>query len=229
MKGRIHFWQVMWLEGDRNLAIITKTRFRFAESLAPLAKGSLRSPFASGGLSRRRRSCFALDFPRVSGAHIWINCLESSLWQRLGLRRNFVCSGVIWAKIDQSRRSKALLFGFLFLFVCFFCCLFVCLFFKTCRYLIHLKVFWSSGRPLLCFPRFWPFENVARICRVYVAYSQTKRVHTRNLAPNAKGKCAFVLIALNDRITSYIGGKLVARTKFHNVLWKTKGLARTVT
>ena len=32
MKRRIQFWQVTWLEGDRNLAIITKTRFRFAES-----------------------------------------------------------------------------------------------------------------------------------------------------------------------------------------------------
>ena len=59
--------------------------FRFAESLAPPAKGSLRSPFASGGLSRLRRSCsrFALDFSRASGARIWVNCLESSLWQRL--------------------------------------------------------------------------------------------------------------------------------------------------
>ena len=85
VKGRIQFWQVTWLEGDRNLAIITKTRFRFAESLAPPAKGSLRSPFASGGLSRlrRSRSRFALDFPRTSGARIWVNCLESSLWQRL--------------------------------------------------------------------------------------------------------------------------------------------------
>ena len=85
VKGRIQFWQVTWLEGDRNLAIITKTRFRFAESLAPPAKGSLRSPFASGGLSRlrRSRSRFALDFPRASGARIWVNCQESSLWQRL--------------------------------------------------------------------------------------------------------------------------------------------------
>ena len=85
VKGRIQFWQVTWLKGDRNLAIITKTRFRFAESLAPPAKGSLRSPFASGGLSRLRRSCsrFALDFSRASGARIWVNCLESSLWQRL--------------------------------------------------------------------------------------------------------------------------------------------------
>ena len=24
----------------------------------------------------------------------------------------------------------------------------------------EFKVFWSSGRPLLCFSRFWPFENV---------------------------------------------------------------------
>ena len=88
VKGRIQFWQVTWLEGDRNLAIITKTRFRFAESLAPPAKGSLRSPFASGGLSRLRRSCsrFALDFSRASGACIWVNCQESSLWQRLGCR-----------------------------------------------------------------------------------------------------------------------------------------------
>ena len=37
VKGRIQFWQVTWLEGDRNLAIITKTRFRFAESLVPPA------------------------------------------------------------------------------------------------------------------------------------------------------------------------------------------------
>ena len=90
VKGRIQFWQVTWREGDRNLAIITKTRFRFAESLAPPAKGSLRSPFASGGLSRlrRSRSRFALDFPRASGARIWVNCLESSLWQRLRLHEN---------------------------------------------------------------------------------------------------------------------------------------------
>ena len=90
VKGRIQFWQVTWLEGDRNLAIITKTRFRFAESLAPPGKGSLRSPFASGGLSRLRRSCsrFALDFTRASGARIWVNYLESSLWQRLPYQVN---------------------------------------------------------------------------------------------------------------------------------------------
>ena len=37
VKERIQFWQVTWLEGDRNLAILTKTLFRFAESLAPSA------------------------------------------------------------------------------------------------------------------------------------------------------------------------------------------------
>ena len=65
--------------------IVSWFRFRFAESLAPPAKGSLRSPFASCGLSRLRRSCsrFALDFSCASGARIWVNCLESSLWQRL--------------------------------------------------------------------------------------------------------------------------------------------------
>ena len=40
---------------------------------------------------------------------------------------------------------------------------------------ILIKVFWSSGRPLLCFSRFWLFENVARIRCVYVAYSRTKK------------------------------------------------------
>ena len=68
VQGCIQFWQVTWLEGDRNLAIITKTRFRFAEYLAPAAKGSLCSPFTSGGISHLRRSRFALDFPRASGA-----------------------------------------------------------------------------------------------------------------------------------------------------------------
>ena len=45
-----------------------------------------------------------------------------------------------------------------------------------------------------------------------------KSVHTRNLASNAKSKCVFVLIAPNDRITSYIAGQVGARTKFHRVL-----------
>ena len=56
-----------------------------------------------------------------------------------------------------------------------------------------------------------------------------KSVHTQNLASNAKSKCVFVLVAPNDRIISYTAGKLAARTKFHHVLWKTKGLARMVT
>ena len=38
-------------------------------------------------------------------------------------------------------------------------------------------------------------------------------VHTRNLASNAKGKCAFVLIAPNDRITSYIAGQVGGQDK----------------
>ena len=41
--------------------------------------------------------------------------------------------------------------------------------------IVYIKVFWSSGRPLLCFSRFWLFENVARIRCVYVAYSRTKK------------------------------------------------------
>ena len=73
-----------------------------------------------------------------------------------------------------------------------------------------IKVFWSSGRPLLCFSRFWPSENVARIRRVYFAYSRTKSVHTRNIATTSKQtqrvSAYFVLIAPNDRITSYIAG-----------------------
>ena len=69
--------------------IVSWFRFHFAESLAPPAKGSLRSPFASGGLSRLRRSRFALDFPRSSGARIWVNCLESSLWQRLASHKKY--------------------------------------------------------------------------------------------------------------------------------------------
>ena len=36
---------------------------------------------------------------------------------------------------------------------------------------------------------------------------------TRNLASNAKGKCAFVLIAPNDRITSYIAGQVGGQDK----------------
>ena len=68
---------------------------------------------------------------------------------------------------------------------------------------ISLKVFWSSGHPLLVFSRFWPSENVARIRRVYVAYSRTKSGHTRNIASNAKGKCVFLFWL---RITSHIAG-----------------------
>ena len=91
-----------------------------------------------------------------------------------------------------------------------------------------VKVFWSSGRPLLCFSRFWSFENVARVRRVYVAYSRTKSVHTRNLASNATGKCVFVLIAPNDRITSYSAGQVGGQDKISYCFneRKTKGLSK---
>ena len=79
------------------------------------------------------------------------------------------------------------------------------------------KVFWSSGRPLLCFSRFWPSENVARIRHVYVAYSQTKRVHTRNIASNAKGKCVFCFDCAKWSHYFIHRGALAARTKFHDV------------
>ena len=94
-----------------------------------------------------------------------------------------------------------------------------------------IKVFWSSGRPLLGFSRFWPSENVARIRRVYVAYSRTKSVHTRNIASNAKGKCVFLfwlrqMIALLHTSRG-IGGQGKISWCFNER--KTKGLARMVT
>ena len=95
-----------------------------------------------------------------------------------------------------------------------------------------IKVFWSSGRPLLCFSRFWPSENVARIRRVYFAYSRTKSVHTRNIASNAKGKCVFLfwlrqMIALLHTSRG-IGGQDKISWCFNER--KTKlGLARMVT
>ena len=95
-----------------------------------------------------------------------------------------------------------------------------------------VKVFWSSGRPLLCFSRFWPSENVARIRRVYFAYSRTKSVHTRNIASNAKGKCVFCFDCAKWSHYFIHRVALAARTKFHDVSTneKTKlGLARMVT
>ena len=94
-----------------------------------------------------------------------------------------------------------------------------------------LKVFWSSGRPLLCFSRFWPSENVARIRRVYFAYSRTKSVHTRNIGSNAKGKCVFLfwlrqMIALLHTSRG-IGGQDKISWCFNER--KTKLLARMVT
>ena len=80
-----------------------------------------------------------------------------------------------------------------------------------------LKVFWSSGRPQLCFSRFWPSENVARIRRVYFAYSRTKSVHTRNIASNANGKCVFCFDCAKWSHYFIHRGALAARTKFHDV------------
>ena len=80
-----------------------------------------------------------------------------------------------------------------------------------------VKVFWSSGRPLLCFSRFWPSENVARIRRVYFAYSQTKSVHTRNVASNTKGKCVFCFDCAKWSHYFIHRVALAARTKFHDV------------
>ena len=54
-------------------------RFCFAKPLTPPAKDSLRSSFASGGLSRLRRSIFAL---RARGLFI-SDRVKPSLWQRL--------------------------------------------------------------------------------------------------------------------------------------------------
>ena len=56
-------------------------------------------------------------------------------------------------------------------------------------------------------------------------------MHTRNFASNAKGKCVFVLIAPNDRITSYSAGQVGGQDKISYCFneRKTKGLARMVT
>ena len=61
-----------WWRGESN-------RFCFAKPLAPPAKDSLRSSFASGGLSRLRRSILAL---RACGLFL-TNRVTPSLWQRL--------------------------------------------------------------------------------------------------------------------------------------------------
>ena len=56
-------------------------------------------------------------------------------------------------------------------------------------------------------------------------------MHTRNLASNAKGKCVFVLVAPNDRITSYIAGQVGGQDQISSCFneRKTKGLAKMVT
>ena len=97
---------------------------------------------------------------------------------------------------------------------------------SLCVFCIDIK----RQRPLLCFSRFWPFENVARTRRVYVAYSRTKSVHTRNQSRQTQRVSAFLFWLRQMIALLYTSrGKLAARTKFHNVLWKTKGLTRMVT
>ena len=80
----------------------------------------------------------------------------------------------------------------------------ILIFFFSIPWKVQGKAFsQSDARPLWAYP----------IRRVYVAYSRTKSMHTRDLASNAKGKCIFVLIALNDRITSYIAGHVGGQDK----------------
>ena len=75
-------------------------RFCFAKPLAPPAKDSLRSSFASGGLSRLRRSILAL----CARGLFLTDRVKPSLWQRLNLpwRRPCWREGGIGSKwIDQ--------------------------------------------------------------------------------------------------------------------------------
>ena len=51
-------------------------------------------------------------------------------------------------------------------------------------------------------------------------------MHTRNLASNAKGKCAFVLIAPNDRITSYIAGQVGGQDKISLCFMKNERFSK---
>ena len=53
-----------------------------------------------------------------------------------------------------------------------------------------------------------------------------KSVHTRNLASNAKSKCVFVLIAPNDRITSYIAGQVGGQDKILSCFMKNERFSK---
>ena len=150
---------------------------------------------------------------------LWI-CLKTpdlcSTYKTVNLGINCICCNLTDPKIP-------LTFGFLFSFQkmnlqigrwFYKLVLFIFFFFLI---FLAFKVFWSSGRPLLCFSRFWPSENVARIRRVYVAYSRTKSVHTRNISSNAKGKCVFCFDCAKWSHYFIHRGALAARTKFHDV------------
>ena len=53
-----------------------------------------------------------------------------------------------------------------------------------------------------------------------------KSVHTQNLASNAKSKCVFVLIAPNDRITSYAAGQVGGQDKISSCFMKNKRFSK---
>ena len=67
------------LQVHRGRCVCSKTRFCFVKPLAPPAKDSLRSSFASGGLSRLWRSILAL----CARGLLLTDRVKPSLWQRL--------------------------------------------------------------------------------------------------------------------------------------------------
>ena len=78
---------MIWIDNPglhRGRCVCSKTRFCFTKPLAPPAKDSLCSSFASGGLSRLRRSILAL---RARGLFL-TGRVKPSLWQRLILIQN---------------------------------------------------------------------------------------------------------------------------------------------
>ena len=113
---------VSWYSASRNLL-----RLRRKARCARLSPPADSRAFGA----RARASRFALDFPRASGARIWVNCLESSLWQRLpkwefSTGKKHFSSGKNREKWLCPLRKKILLrLCFLVVFVCF---LFICLF-----------------------------------------------------------------------------------------------------
>ena len=66
--------------------------------------------------------------------------------------------------------------------------------------------------------------------REYVVFTLRTRgpksVHTRNLASNAKSKCVFVLIAPNDRTTSYTAGQVGGQNKISSCFMKNERFSK---